>query len=62
MTARFDDAGQRVDALLDFLRIDVEPAGDDQVLRAADEPQVVLRVAVGDPLADVAGAKPAVGA
>ena len=59
---RLDHAGQRVDALLDFLRIDVEAAGDDHVLRAADDPQVALRVAVGDPLADVAGAKPAVGA
>ena len=54
---RFDDAGQRVDLLLDFLRIDVEAAGDDEVLRAADDAQIAVR----QQLAHVAGAEVAVG-
>jgi hypothetical protein len=33
----FGDAGQRIDPFLDLLRIDVESAGDNQVLRPADD-------------------------
>ena len=54
----FDDAGHRVDALLDLLRIDVEAAGDDQVLRAADDAQVAVPASAA---AHVAGAEVAVG-
>ncbi len=53
----FRHSGERVDLLLDFLRVDVEAAGDDQVLRAADDADV----AIGEDLAHVAGAKPPVG-
>src|SRR5581483_7653847 len=53
----FDDARHCIDALLDLLRIDVEPAGDDQVLRAADDLNITLR----GPHAHVAGAKVSVG-
>jgi hypothetical protein len=58
---RFSDAGKRVDPFLDLLRIDIEAAADDQVLRASDEAQVTFRRTVRHPFADVAGAKPAVG-
>ena len=54
---RFDDTGHGVDHVLDFLRIDVEAAGDDQVLGAADDGDV----AVGIAPAHVAGLEPAVG-
>src|SRR5690606_1633093 len=53
-----DDAGQRVDLGLHLLRIDVEAAGDDQVLAAADD----VDVAVGVDHAQVAGDEVAVGA
>ena len=51
------DAGQVVEDALDLGRVDVVAAADDQVLAAADDGDVA---AVVD-LADVAGAKPAVG-
>ena len=57
MTADSATPGQRIDPLLDFLGIDVEAAGDDQVLRAADDADVAVR----EDLAHVAGAEPAVG-
>jgi hypothetical protein len=37
ITADSDDTRQRVDPLLDLFRVHVEPAGDDEVLRAADD-------------------------
>src|SRR5262249_13826947 len=52
------DAGHLVDHAFDLLGIDVEPAGDDQVLGAADDREV----AVGIEAADIAGAEEAVGA
>ena len=36
---RLDDSGQRVEPLLDFLRVDVEAAADDQVLGATNDAQ-----------------------
>ena len=50
---RLQGAGQQ---LLDLPRIDVEPAGDDEVLRPSRDAEV----AVGVELADVAGQEPAV--
>ena len=39
-----DDAGKRVDLALDFLGIDVEAAGDDEVLAAPDDVDIAARV------------------
>ena len=39
----FGDPGKRVDSLLDLLRVDVEPTGDDEILGAADDPQIAVR-------------------
>ena len=47
----FDDAGQGVDFGFDLLRIDVEAAGDDEILGAPDNVNIALRV----DLADIAG-------
>ena len=55
---RLGDAGQRVDLALDLLRIDVEAAGDDQVLGAPDDRDVAARV---DP-SEIAGDEETVGA
>ena len=52
-----DDAGERVDLALDLLRIDVEAAGDDEVLGAPDDVDVAARV----DLAEIAGDEEAVG-
>src|SRR4029078_12467222 len=54
----FGDAGQLVADAFDLGRVDVVAAADDQVLAAADDGDV----AQGVDHADVAGAKPAVGA
>src|SRR3954463_13388377 len=47
----FDHARHGVDLALDFLRIDVETAGDDEILAAAEDVDVALVV----DLAEVAG-------
>ena len=39
---RFDHSGHGIDDFLDLLRIDVEPAGDDEILRTADDQDVVV--------------------
>ena len=46
MTADSTTPVHAVDPLLDFLRVDVEPAGDDEVLGAADKPQITLPRAI----------------
>ena len=56
----FDHVRQFVDVALDLLRIDVVSAGDDQILGAADQGQVVVRHAGAAEVSDVAGAEPAV--
>ncbi len=48
----FDHAGQRVDRLLHLLRIDVEPAADDEVLRPPDDGDVPVRGDAGDVAGD----------
>ena len=58
ITARFDHAGDGVDLALDLLRVDVEAAGDDEVLAAADDRDVA--VVADQP--EVAGDEEAVGA
>ena len=52
------DARQRIDLALDFLRIDIEAAGDDQVLGAPDDVHITALI----DLADIAGDEEAVGA
>jgi hypothetical protein len=47
---------ERVDRHLDFLRIDVEAAGDDQILAPTDDAQIAVLVE----LAEVAGDEEAV--
>src|SRR5262249_30226120 len=53
----FDHARHGVDLALDFLRIDVEAAGDHEVLAAAEDMDVALVV----DLAEVAGDEEAIG-
>ena len=50
-------AWDRVDLGLDFLRVDVEAAGDDEILATADDVQIAARVE----LAEVAGDEEAIG-
>ncbi len=49
----FLDRGMLIDRLLDHLRVDVEPAGNDHVLLAIDQIEIAIAVHV----ADVAGQK-----
>ena len=53
----FDDAGHGVDLVLDFLRVDIEPPGDDEILAATHDMHIAALV----DLAEIAGDEEAVG-
>ena len=56
ITADFDHARHGVDLALDFLRVDVEAAGDHEILAAAENVHIALVV----DLAEIAGDEEAV--